>query len=180
MSMGIRWTLSMAKKLLLLDADIVIDFHKNNFWKSVVSQYDVYVGSVVAEEVKYYIDKDGNKVTIDLQTYIDQKAVTKISGSLQTISEILTKLKKKGLDGIDAGELECVAIIADDDVPNLMLCVRDHAAIKVISYLELDDKVFSAESVLIKCGFSKKRVSFENSEKRFKSFVRDAKFLLIE
>ena len=171
--------LAMAKKLLLLDADIVIDFHKNNFWKALVSHYNVYVSSVVASEVQYYPDKDGNKIPIDFQSNIDQKIVTKLSGSLQEIPDILSKLKEKGLDGIDAGELECVAIIKSNVVPDLILCVRDNAAIKAISYLELDDKVLSAENVLTKCGIPKKKISAENSEKRFKAFIREGKFFLI-
>ena len=167
----------MAKKSLLLDSDVVIDFHKNDFWRALIAHYVIYVGSVSADiEIKCYPDQNETKIPIDIQSYIDQKIVFKISASALETAELLAKLKVKNLDGLDAGELECVTIMKSEIGSDLLFCIKDHAAIKAVAYLDLDDRAISIEKVYSGCGISTKKVTWENSEKRFKKLITEGKF----
>ena len=171
----------MKKCSLILDTDVIIHFHEMSYWKSILANYRIYVGSVTVGEAKHYFIKH-KKIKIDLRPSIKRGEITEVSALAEEISEVIQKLKKPKLDGIDPGELECIAIIKEDKVPGLRFGVKDHLPIKAIAYLGLDNKAISLEEVLKKCGIlrQKKRMDYPYTKKRFKQFITEGKFLAIE
>ena len=107
--------------------------------------------------------------------------MTELSASAEEMSMVSEELKDVNL-GLDAGELECITILKTGEIPDLKLCLRDHAPIKVISVLGLEDRAISVQEVLIDCGIlrPKKKVYYENSKKRFRVFVMEGKMLAVE
>jgi len=131
----------MPRNSLLLDSDIVIHLHEAEYWNAVMAHYALCVGSVVAGEVEYY-RVQGNKIAIDLQGYIRKEEIVSLSATAEELANIFSLLPPE-LNGIDAGESECLAIIHANKTSNLTLCLKDGLPIKAISYLGLEDKAVS-------------------------------------
>ena len=54
------------RKLLLLDADVIIDLHTLGLFRRITKTYNIFLTREVFEEAKYY-KKDGTKIEIDLK-----------------------------------------------------------------------------------------------------------------
>lgn len=170
------------KNLLLLDTDVIIGCHKLGYWKGILSNYSIHVGSVVVGETQHYPDRDGNKIEIDLHPYIERKEITELSASLEEIAAVLDRLKEPKLDGIHDGELESITITDSNKVPGLKFCLIDKAAIRAVSYLGLEERVMSFEEALVNRGIirPRARIPEEYTKKRFEKFITDGKFYVIK
>lgn len=168
--------------LLLLDTDVIVGCHKLGYWKGILSKYSLHVGSVVVGETTHYPEKDGKKIPIDLRPYIDRKEITELSVSLEEIAAVLEKLKEPKLDGLDAGELEGLTITGSNKVPDLRFCLIDHAAIKAVPYLGLEERVISFEQALVERGIVRPRtkIPYEYTKERFEKFMLEGKFYVIK
>lgn len=172
------------KSLLLLDADVVIGCHRLGYWNGILKNYDLHVGSIVVDETKHYYDKDGTKVNIDLRPYIKDKQITEISVSPEEIFEVLNKLsaEPKLHNTLHDGEIECLTITGSNKVPGLKFCLIDHAAIKAVPYLGLEEKVISLEQALSDRGIirPKAKIPSEYTKERFERFMTEGKFYVIK
>lgn len=170
------------ERLLLLDADVIIAFHSFNLWNGIVKNYEVYVASTVArEEVKHYPDQDHNRIPLDLLPHIKKGTIKEISALSQDLKGLIDKLKPSKI-GLDPGELESIAVMAENKVEGLKICVIDKSAIMALSYLELENKAISCEEALINSGMLArgKEIPHQNfSKKRFDYWVTQGKLILL-
>lgn len=170
------------ERLLLLDADVIINLNSLNLWNGVIKNHEVYVGSTVARiEVTHYPDSQRQPISLNLIPQIDNGAIKEISASAQDLKILTDKLRLSKI-GLDPGELESIAIIAENKLEGLKICVIDKSAIMALSYLELDGKAISAEEVLINGGMlqrGKESPHPEFSKKRFDYWVTQGKLILI-
>ncbi len=159
------------KKLLLLDADVIIDLHSLDLFKKIEKSYEIFVTVEVINEAKYYI-QHGKKKPIDIK-----QKVTKIENvKVENVIQVEKEAKEAGL-AIDPGESTSIAYLlqTDDDIK---LCSFDKAAIKLISYMNLEQKSISLEYVLKNAG-QHITLSKRHSESAFKKSIRDGKTLRI-
>ncbi len=162
------------KSLLLLDADIIIHLFEFGFWNAVVSHYEVYVVSTVIREVIHYYPNgdysNEKKIPVDLSDYVVKSKITEVEATVQEQSEILLRLNPVGLD---AGELECIAVMANDKVLDAKFCVKDTLAIKALVFLGLREKSISLEEALRGCGVLRKsdKIHFEFSKRKFDDII---------
>ncbi len=170
------------ERLLLLDADVVINLYSLNLWNGVVKNHEVYVSSTVARvEVTHYPDSQRQRIPLDLIPQIDNGTIKEISASAQDLKTLTDRLKSSKI-GLDPGELESIAVIAENKIEDLKICVIDKSAIMALSYLELDEKAISAEEVLIKGGMLSKGKDPPHpdfSKKQFDYWVTQGKLILI-
>lgn len=170
------------ERLLLLDADVVINLYSLNLWNGVVKNYEVYVGSTVVRiEVTHYPDSKRQPIPLNLIPQIDNGTIKEISASTQDLKILTDKLRPSRI-GLDPGELESIAVIAENKLESLKICVIDKSAIMALSYLDLDGKAISAEEVLINGGMlsrGKEPPHPDFSKKRFDYWVTQGKLILI-
>ncbi len=59
---------TMKSKLVILDANIIIDCHRNDVWKQIISSYEIYIpATILYDEAKYFVSKNTEeKKEIDL------------------------------------------------------------------------------------------------------------------
>ena len=177
--MGLTKVTSMTKSSLLLDADVIIDLHENGCWRAVLATSSVAVGSVVAGEAEFYEDGEGVNRPIELQSYIDRREIRELDASPEQMSLISSKLRQAKLI-LDPGELECIAILESSPSQDLRLCLKEQAAIKAVSFLELDEKAVCLGEVLTSHGIRRaKGIPYEHSKKRFDKFVLEGRLLLL-
>lgn len=73
-------------RIVLLDADVIIDLHQFGIWKNIVKKNKILISSIILrQEVYYYEDKSGIKHQIDLSTDIDD-TIEEISVTAEALS----------------------------------------------------------------------------------------------
>jgi len=159
------------RKLLLLDADVIIDLHALDLFEKVRKAYNICLTRNVFEEARYY-KKGGAKIAIDI------KDVTIIEDvALESLRKVKREAKEARL-GIDPGESTSIAYLiqAEEEVT---FCTCDQAAIKLIAYMELEQKSISLEKALRTAGYHE-RLYPRHLEKTFKAAVKEGKILRIQ
>ncbi len=161
------------KRLLLLDADVVIDLHSLGLFEKICRAYDVYVTQEVYEEATYF-KKGGSKNPIN----IADKVVVIKNVDLENLEKVEKEAKEARLV-IDPGELTSIAYINQTE-ERMTFCSCDKAAIKLISYMELEQKSTSLEKALRSAGYHGKELYPRHLEKTFKAAVNEGKTLRIQ
>ena len=161
------------KKLLLLDADVIIDLHTLGLFEKITKTYEVYVTRTVLSEAEYF-KRGGKKHKIDISDI-----VTVISDvDLDSLKKVQGEAKESRL-GIDPGELESIAYLSNAE-EEVTFCTCDKAAIKLISYMELETKSISVEKAVKGAGHYKKNLYPRHFEKMFKECINDGKVLRVQ
>ena len=160
------------RKLLLLDADVIIDLHTLGLFEKIRKAYDICLTRSVFEEAIYY-KKDGAKIDINI------KEVTIIENvDLESLREVQREAKEARL-GIDPGESTSIAYLIQTG-EEITFCTCDHAAIKLISYVGLEQNTISLEKALRNAGYHEKNLYPRHLEKTFKAAVKEGKTLRIQ
>jgi len=160
------------RKLLLLDADVIIDLHALDLFEKVSKAYNICLARSVFEEARYY-KKGGAKIAIDI------KDVTIIEDvDFETLRKVKREAKESRL-GIDPGESTSIAYLIQAE-EEITFCTCDQAAIKLIAYMGLEQKSISLEKVLRTAGYHEKRLYPRHLEKTFKVYVKEGKILRIQ
>ena len=161
------------KKLLLLDADVIIDLHTLGLFSRIARSYHLYATDKVIDEAKYY-KKDGSRIEINLSSKVEKIENVQIQ-SLQIINKEANEARLL----IDDGELISIAYLyqTEDDI---IFCTCDSAAIKLVSYIGLENKSISLEKALRDTGYDKKNLYPRHYEKTFRVNVQAGKTLRIQ
>ena len=161
------------KRLLLLDADVVIDLYSLGLFEKICRAYDVYVTQEVYEEATYF-KKGGSKNPIN----IADKVVVIKNVDLEGLEKVEKEAKEARLV-IDPGESTSIAYINQTE-ERMTFCSCDKAALKLISYMELEQKAISLEKSLRDIGYHKRNLYQRHYEKTFKAAVNEGKALRIQ
>jgi len=124
------------KKLLLLDADVVIDLHSLGLFEKMSRSYNLFVTREVFEEAKFY-RKRNYKIPIKIRekvTLIDDIKV-------DCLAEVRKEAREARL-AIDSCESTAIAYILKRE-RDMTLCLCDKAAIKLMAYMNLEQNAIS-------------------------------------
>jgi hypothetical protein len=160
------------RKLLLLDADVIIDLHTLDLFGKISNAYDISLTPEVFEEARYY-KKDGAKFDINF------KDVTIINNVDLESLKIVQREAKEARLVIDPGEAASIAYLIQTE-EEITFCSCDQAAIKLLSYMELESKSISLEKTLRSSGYHGKNLYPRHFEKTFKAAVKEGKILRIQ
>jgi len=145
------------RRSLLLDADVVIDLHTLGLFGKISNAYDICLTRDVFVEAKYY-KKDGIKIEIDIKHVVIIENI-----NIESLREVRREAKEARL-GIDPGESTSIAYLIQTH-EKITFCSCDRAAIKLISYMELEQKAISLEKALRSAGYHGKRLYPRHLEK---------------
>lgn len=160
------------RKLLLLDADVVIDLHTLGLFGKISKAYDICLTRSVFEEARYY-KKDGVKIEIDIK---DAAIIEDVD--FESLEKVQREARESRL-GIDPGESMSIAYLIQTE-KEITFCTCDRAAIKLISYMELEQKSISLENALRDIGYHEKKLYPRHLEKTFKMAVKEGKSLRVQ
>jgi len=82
------------KKLLLLDADVVIDLHSLSLFEKICRTYDVYVTQEVYEEATYF-KKGGSKNPINIADKVIVVKCQDIDDPSLTVKSVRTSMTRE-------------------------------------------------------------------------------------
>jgi len=161
------------KKLLLLDADVIIDLHSLGLFDRICKTYDVCVTRTVLGEASYF-KKDGKRHKIDIRGRVNVVEDVDLD-SLKAVQ----RESKEARIGIDTGELESVSYLNCTE-EEILFCTCDRAAVKLISFMELEHRSVSLEMALRTTGYHKKNLYPRHWERTFREFIKEGKVLRIQ
>jgi len=155
--------------IVLLDADVIIDLHRLNLWKSLTKNKKIHVSSIICREVYYYEETAGKRHVIDLSKEAG-KSFVEISATIEQLSTITKEFE--GLFEIDlhAGEKEALAILTTKK--DMLFCTCDKAAMKALGFLGLSHQGISFEKLLSRSGV-KIKLGKKYSEQQFRQFTQE-------
>jgi len=157
-------------KLVILDANVIIDMHRNKIWDRVVSLYAVHIPSIVAsDEAVYFISRgDNQKHDINLGNDITSKRVRILEATADDIKLLKDKVTDDYFNSIDPGELEAIALLCSGAYENFKFCTGDKAAIKALTVFDLTHQGISLEKLLSEISIKLDGFSKNYSETEFK------------
>ena len=128
----------MKSRLVILDANVIIEAFRWNIWNALMAQYDIHITPIVLKnEVYHYEDINGQQVPIDLDSHVASGKVKEISATSTEIASLEAKVNKNFLDRIDDGEKEALALLLTGRFDDFRYCTGDTRAIKALASLDL-------------------------------------------
>jgi len=95
----------MKKSLLvILDANIIIDAHKKDYWKILINNYQIFIPATVFHDEVVYFDVGKGRKIINLLPLITNGTVTVIEATLEEYAKLQSLVKLPFLQSIDPGE----------------------------------------------------------------------------
>jgi len=171
-------------RLIIPDADVVIDLHKLGAWESFIETYQVHIAEyVLTEEVLFYPasrtclspepdDYYEEKRPINLADDIEAGKVIRIDPSASELHAIEEEAKRYGAPDIDDGEKHTIAAVHGDE-SGLIACLKDKAAIEYAGLIGLAERCISIEAALNNCGLTK-TLSGSQTDEVFKRIIASA------
>ena len=161
------------RRLLLLDANIIIDLQTLGLFDRLCKSYAVYVTPEVLKEAdRYPSGGKYHKIFIKTKVKIIQDVAI---GSIDTV---LDEAREAWLS-VDEGETTSIASIYQQEKEDMFFCTCDKAAIKLVSYMDLDKQSISLEKALQDVGYHKRNLFHQHSEKMFKECIKEGKSLRV-
>lgn len=143
--------LSKSHKIILLDANAIIELHQLALWKPVIHSCHIAITPIIRRESRFYKDQQGQKKPIDLSQDIADQKVEEILVPLETFNSLQGVLNNFFLQGIDEGEREAIAFLYKNKQKDLYLfCTADMLAIKCLGVLGLRYQGISMQALLEK------------------------------
>jgi len=136
-----------------LDADVIINLHQMDLWDRFKDAYALYIPSIVADEVSHYLDADEIERAINLHSQVSAGLVIvdSLAGELTVVTSLLSGDLKEALGN---GELQALALIQANQVPDARFCTCDGLAIEALAALGHSDRGISVEEALTKAGYT--------------------------
>lgn len=160
-------------KCVLLDANIIIEAYHLGVWEKLIEKIEISVSSIVAHtESLFYVHKDRHiPEAINLKNLISKGKVTEYSASYEDLAGLYSCFDRVFMEGIHAGEAECLALILRQRVKETLFCSADATAIQALAMLGRSDEGISFEALLKKTGLSN-TIRRHFTEKFFKENLR--------
>lgn len=143
-------------KLLLLDANVIIEAHLLEIWDALKTAYDIAVPSIVVSEARYFESSSGRSSGINLKKEIDAAEIRAFEGTVEEIQKAFASINDVFLKGIDPGEQEAIALIAAGRCDGYSFCTGDINAIQAMALLNLEDRSVAFETIVNDLKFTAK------------------------
>ena len=138
---------SNPNKIILLDAQAIIDLHALSLWKRLTHACDIGITSIIKREARFYKNEEGQKQAIVLKPEIDAK-IREIEVSNEDILALGRALNSSFLPSLDDGELEAIAFLyCSKEKQRYRFCSADGLAIKCLGALGLRHHSISLEKL---------------------------------
>ena len=148
-------------KLLLFDANVVIELHRLGLWGKVIDQCDIYLTRTVAyDESQFWEDDCGQRYYFDLNNDIENGKIECIDISNLQLSKFFAKFSPVYLEKLDPGEAESLALLVLRQ-EKWLISSADIIVYKVLGSLAMGDRGVSLEEVLISIGMKRNDLDWQ-------------------
>jgi len=142
-------------RLLLLDANIVIEIFRQGIWDKLVDSCDIHLSRTVAQdEAQYYEDEQGDKHYFDLSKDITEGRITIFDILPSELAKFRLQFDSTYLERLDTGEAESLAYLMNSSEPCL-ICSVDSIVYKVLGNLHRAEQGIALEEILQRVGLNR-------------------------
>jgi len=142
-------------RLLLLDANVVLELHRLGLWSGVVERCEVLLARTVLDESKYFEKDDGNQERIELGREIETGRIKIVDVPLAALNSFQQRFRATFLERLDPGELESLAHLVEID-RGCSISSADAIVWRTLGALRLGDQGASLEEILGRIGQTRK------------------------
>jgi hypothetical protein len=144
----------MRARLVLLDADVIIEAFRQGIWNDLVSKVQVFVPQPILNQANFYHDAEsGQDRRIDLRPDVEAGRVTVLDATAEALA-VVEETCNKYLE-IHDGEKHALAALLDM-TDEYHFCSGDKAAIQALVLLDKADRSVSMERMLGDAGVRRK------------------------
>lgn len=137
------------RKLIILDANVIIHAHELGIWNHLINQFDVcIVGIVIDDEAKYFQSQTGIKTDIDLKKSESEGKIQRLDPELSHTQKILKEYKEIFVKGLDPGERDAITLLNSGNFDEHFFCSGDKSAIKAVAVINKTYNAVSLEKLL--------------------------------
>lgn len=142
-------------RLLLLDANVVIELFGRGLWERVIDLCDVHLSRTVAEvEAHFYVDEKGERHDFDLQQDASAGRISVFDVTPSQVDTLRSEFDLEYAEGLDPGEAESLVRLLSSSEPWLV-CSADKIVYRVLGNLGRSDQGMSLEEVLHRIGLGR-------------------------
>ena len=139
-------------RLVLLDANIVIQLFESGIWEQLIARFDIVLAQTVVDESDHYRDDDF-AIEIELQPYIDCKQVSVLSLTPSQVNAYCDRFDSTYIEKLDPGEAESLCLLEQD--AESLICSADAIVWRVLGNLGIGERGISVEEMLAKAGLGR-------------------------
>jgi len=142
-------------RLLLLDANVVIELFKRGVWDRLVEACDIHLAStVVSAEAHFYEDDEGVRHDFDLEPYRRDGKVTVFDIAPSELTTFRATFDPTYFEKLDPGETESLAYLVNSK-EECLICSADRIVYRVLGNLNRGEQGVSLEEILQKTGLAR-------------------------
>lgn len=146
----------MKQKLLLLDANVVIECYRVSIWETLLDKTEVCVPSIVAHDEAFYSQNGRVISSINLPVLIENNKIKEVTADISDYQSVQDVLSKFPIAELHAGELEALAVMHSGKLKDYKFSSGDKTAIHAMCVLGLAEFGICLEKILKSYGFQKK------------------------
>ncbi len=142
-------------RLLLLDANVVIEISRHGLWDQLVTQCDIHLARTVIDEAQFFDDDEGNRHYIDLAPHLDAKTITEFSLPPSQLASFRATFDPVYFEKLDPGETESLAYLLDQP-RECRICSADKIIYRVLGNIARPEQGISLDEILAQIGLRRK------------------------
>jgi len=146
----------MAKKfrLLLLDANVVIELFRQGIWDSILECCDIHLARSILREAHFYKDDDGCRHDFDLRPYEASGEITVFDVSLSQTGAFAAEFDVSYTERFDPGETESLVHVFGMR-ESCLICSADSIVYKVLGNSGRSEQGVSLQELLRQTGMNR-------------------------
>ncbi len=139
-------------RLLLLDANVVIELFRHGIWDRLLEACDVHLAqTIVSREVRYYDDSQGVRHDLDLGKYVESGEITVFDVEQSDLTAFRAAFDPTYFERLDPGETESLVYLLSSR-ETCLICSADTIVYRVLGNLNRGEQGISLEEVLQRIG----------------------------
>jgi hypothetical protein len=142
-------------RLLLLDANVVIEISRHGLWDGIVARCEVHLARTVIDEAQFFDDANGNRQYIDLTAYINAKSITVFDLTPSDLAMLRAEFDPVYFEKLDPGETESLGYLLRQSAES-QICSADKIVYRVLGNLKRSEQGVSLEELLDQVGLGRK------------------------
>jgi hypothetical protein len=142
-------------RLLLLDANVVIEISRHDLWDQVVAKCDIHLAQTVIDEAQFYDDDNGRRHYIDLSPYISAKTIQPVELTPSQMAGFRAQFSPVYFEKLDPGETESLAYLLGQS-EECLICSADKIVYRVLGCLSRSEQGVSLDEVLGQVGLGRR------------------------
>ena len=142
-------------RLLLLDANIVIELFRRRLWDAFLRQCDVHLAETVKNEAVFWEDENGEKHPINLDDYQTSGAITVFSVPPSAIQSFRGRFGPVHADQMEDGETESLAYLIANRDRDYLISSADAIVYRVLGLYRMGERGISLEEILGQIGMKR-------------------------